>query len=475
MLQTSVPRILIAGTDSGVGKSLVVLGLLVALRKRGISVSCCVTGEALQHGLIYSRITRRYTRVLDRKLLGHADLLATMYQCSLGSDVVIIDGQAGLFDGVARGVPRGSDAEIASISGTPVVVVHALTSASERIARFLRKSSEFNPAPPVAGIIANRSKGDGSGAADVDGGELASVRSALGDPKLLGVLPETTFSGTLPSSQLSQDENTTALPMQMFLELGNLISSKVDIDALLAIAKSAAPIEVTTALPNPSNRLCRFAITDDSCFNLCYQDNLDLLKYCGAEMVPFSPVADHALPRRIGGLYVTGAYLKTYALELSQNSGIRRAIKDFADAGGVIYSEGAGTAFLCRSYQLEPGGQAFPGVGIIPGDAVAVKELRAPIKVDTFDDSVLGLSGISMRGIYTGEWALGGLHAGSGHHIVYTMRMQFTDREPVNEGYSASAQSCSTFNFLHFGSNPQIAKSLVEAAQVAERAMPQGS
>ena len=123
MLSSAVPRILMAGTHAGVGKSLVVLGLVVALRKRGVSVSCCVTGEALPQALVYSRITRRYARVLDSGLLDPEQLHAAICQASLGAEVVIIDGHGGVYDGKAGSGPVGSDAELASLTGTPLVLV----------------------------------------------------------------------------------------------------------------------------------------------------------------------------------------------------------------------------------------------------------------------------------------------------------------------------------------------------------------
>lgn len=474
MVTHSVPRVLIGGTSSQVGKSLIVLGLLVALRKRGLSVSCCVTGDALHHALLYSRITRRYTRVLDRTALGHAELVAALYQASLGADVVIIDGRGGLYDGVSPGNELGSDAEIAAITGTPVVLVHKPLDFSNSIAAIAQGFAQFKGAPPIVGMIANR-------LSPIPDGDpflphpavqmLNQVMDAYRAPRFLGGLPDSSISAQLPPSQVSQEENSTSLPMQLFIDVGNLVSNDVDIDALLRAGASAAPLTLSTKLPEPGNRKCRIAVTDDGCFNVCYQDNLDLLKYCGAELVPFSPLADSALPRKIGGLYVTGAYLKSYGEELSRNEGLRRSIKQFAAAGGVVYSEGAGTAFLCRSYQLTKGGPALPGVGIIPAGAFPVQQPRTAIKAETVDDSVLGFSGIALRGISPGDWAVGGLFTGSGSPIVNTMRIHLPGCEPSNEGYSASAQTCSTFHFLHFGSNPSVARSLVEAAEVAERTL----
>jgi cobyrinic acid a,c-diamide synthase len=200
-----------------------------------------------------------------------------------------------------------------------------------------------------------------------------------------------------------------------------------------------------------------------------FQDNADLMRYFGAEMVPFSPLADSELPRRIGGLYITGAYLKSYGEELARNESIKRAILDFADAGGVIYSEGAGTAFLCRTFQPELSGEKLQGVGLIPADAYAVNQPRSFIEARTVDESILGSPGSAIQGLKTGEWALKGFDVGPGSSLLYSLQIFTDEGAQVNEGYSSSAQSCATLHFLHFGSNPAIAETLVEAAAVHER------
>jgi cobyrinic acid a,c-diamide synthase len=475
MVKTTVPRILVAGSGPQAGKSLAVLGLLVALRKQGLSVSCCITGESLHLGLVYSRITRRYTRVLDRAMLGRSELLSAIYQASLGADIVIIDGQGGLFDGRMPGSIVGSDAEIAAMTGTPVIVVHEPADLSAGIVPLVRSMTGRADGPNVVGLIANRLPANAEGDPFLPHPGILTLNRHLEAenlPAFIGGIPFSSAPLVLPASELSQEENCTSLPRQLFIDAGNLAHNHIEIDLLRKLASMAAPLEVSPLVEQPSSRLCRFAVTDDSCFNLCYQDNLDLIRYCGAEIVAFSPLADSALPRRVGGLYVTGAYLKSYGEDLSRNNSLRRSIKQFADAGGVVYSEGAGTAYLCRSFQLEKGGPTFPGVGLIPADAFPVPQQRSSVDVETVDDSVLGFSGLALRGISTGEWALGGRHTGAGHHIVSTFRVQMPGREPVHEGYSATSQSCSTFHFLHFASNPLVAKSLVEAAQVFERTLP---
>lgn len=478
MIPGAVPRILIGGVGGGAGKSLVMLALVLALQKRGLSVSCCVTGEALQQALLYSHITRRYARVLDTRLLDFDQIRTTLAQAAIGADIVLIDGHNGLLEGITPEEIFGSDAELAQLTGTPMLVVQdcrgELQSVSEALSAVLGRAD----APAVSAVIANRLPAALPGGSALLHPMVAALNRAAASgafPACIGGLPEIPLAAALQSVAATQEINPVTLPRQLFIDAGSLASSGINLDAVLAIAASARPLLSEGGVTGLGGRLCRFAVTDDTCFSLTYPDNLDILRHAGAGLVTFSPLADSALPKGIGGLYVTGACLKRYGQDLAQNEYIRRAIKRFADAGGVIYSEGAGTAFLCRGFQLVRGGPIFPGAGVIPADAFPATLGKTLVTAQTVDDSVLGPSGMAIRGLALGDWSIGSLHAGSGRYLVSSLRILSAGREPVPEGFSATAQSCSTFTLLHFGSCPQIGRSLAEAAQVAARAVTQGS
>ena len=472
MVPRAVPRILIGSLSGGTGKSLLVLALVVALQKNGLSVSCCVTGETLHLALLYSHITRRYARVLDSRLLDFEQIHAALFQASLGADVVLIDGHGGWLEGVEPGELLGSDAELAQLTGTPVVLVQDCRDSLQSVVDSVRNVLGRGDAPAVAGIVSNwlvPGLPGGSALSHPKVVELNRAAAAGGFPPCLGGLPEIPLAASLPSVAATQEVNPTTLPRQLFIEAANAASTGIDLDALLNIAATARTLRTDGVMPELGSRLCRFAVTDDTCFSLTYPDNLDILRHAGANLVTFSPLADSALPRGIGGLYITGACLTHYGHDLSQNEYMRRAIKQFADDGGVIYSEGAGTAFLCRNFQLVRGGPMLPGAGVIPADAFPATLGRTLITAQTIDDSVLGPPGLALRGLALGDWSIGSLHAGSGRYLVNSLRLVAAGREPVPEGFSASAQSCSTFALLHFGSCPEVARSLVEAAQVAAR------
>jgi cobyrinic acid a,c-diamide synthase len=228
------------------------------------------------------------------------------------------------------------------------------------------------------------------------------------------------------------------------------------------------PFQFDDLLPIVPFRQCRIAIADDSCFGPCFQDNADLLRLLGAEMVPFSPLADVALPPGIGGLYLPGAYLGEYGETLSANKSIYQSIRDFAGAGGVIYSEGAGTAFLCQSFLLTQDGRKHDGVGLIARDAVRVLEEPRAIMGTMLEDSVLAPAGRSVHGYSTGEWSIKRGDSSS-DGVFEVMRFQGPSQEPLQSMLSATAQSCSTLHFLHFGSNPDFARGLVLAAAAHQK------
>lgn len=465
-----IPRVIFSGVSSGVGKSLLVMGVIVALRKQGMSVAVCNTGGALHQSLIYTRLSRRYGYTLDLNVLDQRQIISTIHQAELGSDIVLIDGIGGLYDGVAPGDVSGSDAEIAELTKTPVVLVANASECTTSLAALVKGYADFLGRDQIRGVIANRvnlPEEVGPILLNPVVKGMNDCMAAYGLPAVIGGVPDAHFSTPIPVSTCNQVENRTALPREFYLDVASLVSNHVDISELLAIADSAPLLPITGPAPEPRVRMCRIAVSDDICFNVAYQDNLAWLTHHGAEIVPFSPLADNELPKRCGGVYITGGYLDTYGGEVARNERIRESIKHFAEQGGVIFSEGAGTAYLCRSYQSVAGGTVHPGVGLIEADAIRVQHPRGVVTATLVDESVLGPSGGVIKGISTGEWGLRGGPGSGGGRLLQALRVVVGDGNPLNEGFSPTAQALNTFHFLHFGSNPAIARALVDAASVS--------
>ena len=464
---------MIAGALPGVGKSLVTTGILLALKRRGLGVSVVATGRPLQQAVIYNRLSRRFVRCLDQALLTPTQIRAAVGQAGRGADLVLIDGTGGLYD-VADSQSGMTDATVAAAVQAPVVLVVDTPRVSRSVAAIIQGYTGFAQSPWIQGVIAN-------GLIPLSGVDVSRDRATCDEalarfslPPCFGCVPAIETRYGLPPARSWQENNHTAVPLQFLNDVERLITTHVDVDAILSAATTAMPFQFDDLLPIVPFRQCRIAIADDSCFGPCFQDNADLLRLLGAEMVPFSPLAGSALPPGIGGLYLPGAYLGEYGETLSANKSLYQSIRDFAEAGGVIYSEGAGTAFLCQSFMPAQGREKYEGIGLIARDAVRVSEEPRAIFGTTLEDTVLAPAGRAVHGYSTGEWSIKrGSAASDG--VFEVMRFQGPSQEPLQSMLSATAQSCSTLHFLHFGSNPDFARGLVLAAAAHQKTVSGGA
>jgi cobyrinic acid a,c-diamide synthase len=396
-------------------------------------------------------------------------------QAGLGSDLVIIDGHAGLFDPHGDGPTAMSDAEIARLSNTPCVLVIDTIEVAESIAAQIAGFSNFAGAPHIAAVILNGLEQRELGK-PLDINEEVQrcneILSRYGLPPCIGCIPARGLQSQCPPADILQQANCTALPLQFIKDVEELIVHGVDLDALVVLAQAAPHIEYESIDPVVSPGKSRIAVASDNCFHVCYQDNLDLLRMHGAELVKFSPLADSSLPRGIGGVYLPGACLGEYAQDVENNPAILAAIADFVRHGGILYSEGAGSAILCKSFKPAGCDRAYRGAGLIPFEVSQEYTHAKLADVSVLDGSALGAFGESARALLTDNWRVHNSTAlqDATSGVMPTLRFESGHGEALQEGYSVSAESCSTFNFLHFGSNPRLARALVEASAIHQRA-----
>ena len=460
MYLLSTPRLVISGTAPQCGKSLIVMALAVALKSRKVSVSCCVNAPSLYFSAIYQRLTRRYVRCLDHRILSSKQMMQSLCQAALGADLILIDGTRGLYDGSAPGSLRGSDAELAAIAHIPVVLVIDVRGFGQSLAALIKGYQDLAQNFRVGGVIANR----------VDVGDAFESRDAtfynaaldyFGQARLLGAAPELQPRPELPPSELRSGGVNISLDRQFIVELGNLASNHIDLEKLQELGATAEPTRINGIEIEPRGRRCRIAVSDDSCFNVCFQDNLDLLRYYGAEIVSFSPLADESIPERSGAVYLSGANLQDYGRELQNNQSMYKALKAFHEGGGVIYAEGSGAAYLCQEFVLDQDGSSVEGVGILEGQALPGTGLKHYTDAATVEDSILGRPGLVIKGYAVGEWSIE-----PSRRYLTILRATQLGVETEVDGFSPGPQIIMCRHYYHFGSNPEIARALVDAAEV---------
>ena len=385
----TAPRLLIGGVSSGVGKTTVTVGLCRALQRRGLDVQLFKCGPDYLDPTYHRRVSRRPVHNLDSWLMGPRALGETFARVAASADISLIEGVMGLFDGASPTALTGSSAEIASLTQTPIVLVVDASGMARSVSALAKGFACFEPGIAPAGIICNR-----VGSA----GHLELVRRAqLPDiPVLGGLCVQTTLE--FPERHLglfaAQELDTEPL----FEAWADEIDARFDLDALLALARSAPPL---TAAEKPSARparACRIGIARDAAFHFYYEANLRLLESFGAELVPFSSLDDAALPD-VDGLYIGGGYPELHAARLARNRGMRESIRALAARGRPIYAECGGLMYLSNAI-IDRSGARHEQLGLIEGVAIMQDKLQALgyVEVETRRASPLGAAGTRYRG-----------------------------------------------------------------------------
>jgi cobyrinic acid a,c-diamide synthase len=432
--------IVVAGTHSGVGKTSVTLGLIGALRRRGLSVQPFKVGPDFIDPLHHHHASGRAPRNLDGWMLGPETNLRRFAAATADADAAVIEGVMGLFDGSEGGSDRGSTAEMAKLLGLPVVLVLDAGAMARSAAAVVHGFASFDPDLRVAGIILNNVGGDA---------HAEMIREAVGGAvPVLGALPHTAEL-VVPERHLGLH-----LPHEArrdYVErLSTLIDAHVDLDLLLR--ESRAERLPAPAQPAAESATVRLGVARDDAFCFYYADNLELLEHAGAELVEFSPLED-PLPDDLDGLYLGGGYPELHAEQLAENLGTAAAIRDFAAAGGPIYAECGGLMYLAETLELD--GRTYPLCGVLPFGT----RMPAPLSIAYVEVTTTGGlfgPGRTPRGHVFHSSELSGEPT---TRRCYRLRTSRGDR--ADEGYGLG-NVLASYAHLHFASDPGLADALVE-------------
>jgi len=448
-----IPRLLVAATGSGAGKTTVTIGLMAALRARGLTVAAFKCGPDYLDPTYHARVTGGVSHNLDGWMMGREAVVATFSRAVRHADVAVIEGMMGLFDGASPITDESSSAEIAKWLDAPAILVVDASGMSRTVAAVAQGFAHFDPALRFAGLICNRVGSRG---------HLDLLRMASQEFPVLGGLPERTASA-FPERHLGlYSANEKHVPRELIEQWERLAIEWFDLDAIIALARSAPPLELGAEMHDQRSESmtprCRIGVALDDAFHFYYEDNLKRLEALGAEIVNFSPVHDRELPA-VDGLYFGGGYPEALAHELSSNRTMISAVRDFAARGGPIYAECGGLMYLTRAIHTLDGA-SFPMAGLISADTVMHDRLQALgyVEVETVAPSILGAAGLRFRGHQFRYSTLEPEPAGI--DLVYAVRPRWGNE--LVEGYRA-ANLLASYVHAHWASNPSAAAGLVES------------
>jgi cobyrinic acid a,c-diamide synthase len=351
----SIPSILIAGTHSGVGKTTVTLGLMAALRARGLKVQPFKVGPDFIDPSHHAAVCGRPSRNLDPFMMGEDGVRRSYLSALVGADVAVVEGVMGLYDGMDA-TEVSSSAQVAKILDLPVLLVINVHGMSRSAAALERGFAEYDRDLRLAGTILNQVGSER---------HLWMLKSCLEKP-VFAALPR----------ERGMEVKSRHLGLVMGFE------KEHDVATLAALLEKHAAIDEILSLPAPDlpmpeemanmEKSVRIGIAQDEAFCFYYYDNLRELERRGADLVFFSPLDDD-LPD-VDGLYIGGGYPELHAARL-ESAPARRQIKKASEDGMPIYGECGGLMYLGRAIELETG--SFGMVGALPGSTIMTKRLAA--------------------------------------------------------------------------------------------------
>ncbi|MCK9420470.1 MAG: cobyrinate a,c-diamide synthase [Nitrospirae bacterium] len=458
--------IVIAGTHSGCGKTTVTLGIMAALRKRRLAVQPFKAGPDFIDAGLHRLVADRPSRNLDLWMCGQDYVTRCFRKHAADADIAVIEGVMGMHDG------DRSTASLAMLLQVPVVLVVDAYGMAESAGAVVRGFAEFRENPPnpplakggegglhysalrtpnstlsIAGVIFNRVASES---------HFARLRDSVRNVPVLGYLPrEMDFE--IPHRHLgltTAEENPLA--DRDLDKLAETVLTHVDVDQLLQNARiedADTDLERTDSDHPSAKRGKRFtlAVAFDKAFSFYYEDNLDLLRDAGAEIIRFSPLADMAIPGAADGVYIGGGYPELHAAALSGNISMCESVRAWVDAGKPLYAECGGLMYLSQGIR-DFDNAFFAMAGVFPFETRMMKKPRLGYReIVLNEDCILGSKGEKYRGHEFHYSEIVGDASGS----VYAMSDSRNKVFPT-EGFRRN-NTLASYVHIHFGSNQRRA------------------
>lgn len=449
------PGIVIAGTRSGVGKTSLALGIVAALRRRGLEVQPFKVGPDFLDPTYLRRASGRECYNLDPWMCGRSYVGDIYSRAVEDADIAVIEGVMGMYDGASVDSSEGSTADVAGLLEIPVVLLAEAGGRARSFGALVEGFARFEEKPELAGAVANRV---GSGR---HGEMLGEALESCGAPPMLGALPD----GAFPSLSdrhlglISADE--TLLSREKLDDFAEACEQHLDLDRLLEVAGCDLPSVPRARMDDVGDtNPARIALARDRAFHFYYPDNLEHLQAAGAELIEFSPLHQDSMPKA-DGLYLGGGYPEELAVELSANESMRESVASFCRSGRPVYAECGGLMYLCRAIRTLDG-KRHGMCGVLPAEVKMLERFRALgyAEVEIQESCPLGCPGRRLRGheFHYSQISSDRMQ-GSGWRTVYGVRKRRGDANS-REGY-LNGNVLASYIHLHFASCPEAATDFV--------------
>ncbi len=404
------PRFVLAGTNSGVGKTTFTIGLMAALQRRGFRVQGYKVGPDYIDPSYHTAVTGRVSTNLDTWMLSKEAVMEIYLKSSADADISVIEGVMGFYDGKDPKSNAGSTAELSTVLQAPVILIVNVGKMARSAAAVVKGFQCLDETVHIQGVLANHVGSHH---------HFELVKEAIEQEcmvPVLGYLPKRTdiqiparHLGLIPAIERGELR-------PWFDSLADAMEQTVDLDGLLAAARSAPdlmdrlPVLFRVPKSDPAgdggaryshraDNPVKIAIAKDAAFNFYYLENLELLEHYGAQLLYFSPLKGELIPDGADGLYLGGGFPEEFAERLSGHRTLLEQVHHHIMGGLPTFAECGGYMFLSQSI-TDLGGSTYPMVGLLPVK-VAIKAGLAALgyrEVTALTRSILFEAGEKARG-----------------------------------------------------------------------------
>ena len=475
---SSMNGFLISAPQSGSGKTTISLAIMAALVRRGLTVVPFKCGPDFIDPGYHRAVTGCPSINLDGWMCSEEFVCQTFLthlthpDSHTGQAIAVIEGAMGLFDGIGASSREGSSAQIAAITGTPVVLVVNARGMAASAAALVKGFAGFDPQVRLAGVIFNNVGSDSHAT-------LLKEAIAVHCPGIFcfGCIPRDE-SLVIPSRHLglvTAEDNP--ISDGFIAGLADMAERCLDLDRLGGLGFDSLRLRsVQAAQPADSKRLVdpecgpengieppvRIAVARDSAFCFMYEDNLRLLRDAGAELTFFSPLTDTALPADIHGIYLPGGYPELYAGQLDKNCSMKTSIRAAVAADMPVYAECGGFVYLTEGMEASENQESADFAGVFPVRCRMLKRRKALgyRVIDLTENVIIGSTGTAVRGHEFHYSDIGTMP----EEVERCYRVSRQGAVLGTEGFRV--RNClSSYIHLHFGSNREIAGTFVAACK----------
>lgn len=388
-------RILLAAPKSGSGKTMITCGIITLLKQRGLKVSAFKCGPDYIDPMFHRQVLGVPSGNLDPYFTEEDTLRYLLAKKAAASDITVIEGVMGYYDGLGGVLPEASAYDVSRITKTPTILVIDAKGSSLSLAAMVKGFKEYKENSNIRGVILNR----------VSGMIYDRLKEAIEEScgvQVLGYVPQIQDL-EVPSRHLGLVAPEEVRLHQTFSEtLAEAMGETLDLEGILALSAEAPEVKGKRPKISPAaseGEKIRIGVAFDEAFSFYYTENFELAEEMGAEIVRFSPLKDPAVPEEVSALVFGGGYPEIYAGELAANRSMRESVRKAIEGGMPCIAECGGFMFLGKSL-TDAEGKKHAMAGVLPGEGFPTNRLGrfGYIEAAVQKDGLLGKAGEKIRG-----------------------------------------------------------------------------